>query len=70
MEEFKYFSYLFFLFDKIFYYIKGYMVYYVKSIIINKIFFYRILLIEMSVLLDILNVFFSKEKRYMVLDFV
>lgn len=46
------------------------MVYYVKSIIINKIFFYRILLIEMSVLLDILNVFFSKEKRYMVLDFV
>lgn len=41
-----------------------------KKYYLNKIFFYRILLIEMSVLLDILNVFFSKEKRYMVLDFV
>lgn len=69
MEEFKYSSYLFLLFDKIIYYIKGYIVCQVKSIITNiKIFSYRTSLTEMSVLLDILNVSSSKEKRYMVLD--
>lgn len=68
LEEFKYSSYLFLLFDKIIYYIKGYTVCQVKSIITNKIFSYRTSLTEMSVLLDILNVSSSKEKRYMVLD--
>lgn len=68
MEEFKYSSYLFLLFDKIIYYIKGYIVCQVKSIITNKIFSYRTSLTEMSVLLDILNVSSGKEKRYMVLD--